>query len=305
MPSTVPAPPATVAGQTITADRLMNNPVLIFRLLRTLVQQRLIADQILTGRVDLTGSGSAVFEVSESIFSDAAAERVAALQEYPLTTDTPGAVATVASEKWALATEISDELVARNRIDLITRKLLKLANRIAFQFDALCLSAIGSAVTQTQGTAAAWSTAGADPFLDTLLSGAQVDNLNQGYVVDTIVARPIPWARLVAASKVLQQLPREGAGNPLMTGNLVNFAGLKIVKSTNLPAGVDVMVLDSTQLGSIAAEEIGGGYTGSADGAVQTKKIRLEENDGWRIQGRKVAVPLIQEPGAAIRVVGV
>lgn len=304
MPTYPPAPP-TVSGQTITVDRLMNSPVLVYRILRTLVQQRLIADKLLTGRVDMTGSGSAVFEVSESIFSDQQAERIAALQEYPLSGDTAGTVATVASEKWALATEIADEVVARNRMDLVTRKLIKLANRIAFQFDALCLSAIGSAVTQTQAATAAWNTAGADQFLDVLLSGATVDGLNLGYSVDTIVAKPIPWARLVAASKVLDHAPRDTATNPVITGNLVSFAGLSILKSTNLPAGVDVMVVDTSQLGSIAFEELGGGYTGAADEPVQSKKIRKETNDGWRIQARKVAVPMIQEPGAAVKVTGV
>jgi hypothetical protein len=60
--------PASLSGQNITVNWLMNNPVIIYRALRTLAQQRLIGDKVLTGTVDLTGSGSAVFGVSEGIF---------------------------------------------------------------------------------------------------------------------------------------------------------------------------------------------------------------------------------------------
>lgn len=304
MPTTYPPAPATVAGQNITVDRLMNSPVVVQRLLRTLVQQRLIGDKLLAGRVDLTGSGSVVFEVAESIFSDFSSERVAALMEYPNTTDQPGTVSTANTDKWALATEVSDEAIARNRIDVVQRKLIKLANRIAFGFDTLVLSAVGSSVTQTQAVASSWTGATPNQFLDILLAVAQADVLNQGYVIDTIVLKPVPFARLISSTPVLAALPRESNGSPILTGNLAQFAGLKFLKSTNLPPSVDAMVLDSTQLGSIAWEELGGGYVGSAQEGVQSKQFRKEANDGWRIQGRLVRVPMIQEPNAAVKLTG-
>jgi hypothetical protein len=304
MGTTYPAAPGTISGQNITVDRLVNDPVRIYRALNTLVQQRLIGDKLLTGRVDLTGAGSAAYEVAESIFPDYSAERVAALMEYPNTTDTSGTAAMANTEKWALASEISDEVVARNRMDQVRRKLIKLSNRLAFGFDALCLSAIGSAVTQTQAAGAAWSNASANAFLDILLGVAQSDSLNAGYVVDTLVLKPIPFARLLGSAPVLASLPREN-GSPVVTGNLVQFAGLRFLKSTNLPPSVDAMVLDSTQLGSLGFEDLGGGYTGSARDGVQSKVFRKEANDGFRIQGRLVQVPMIQEPGAAVKITGV
>lgn len=304
MPTTYPDQGPTVNGQRITVDRLMNNPVLIYRTLRTLVDQRLVAHKVLSGKVDLTGSGSAIFETGESIYSDRAAERVADMGEYPLTGDSVGPVSQVKAEKWALATEFPDALVSRNRMDLAQRKLIKLANRLTKQFDEVCLSAVASAVTQTQAAEAAWNTQGANPFLDALLSGAQIDELNEGYEVDTILARPTQFARILGAAKILDHLPREGADAPVLTGRMVNIAGFTIVKTTNLPPSTEVMVLDSTQLGSIAYEDQGGNYTGSADG-VQTKRFRKEESDGWRIQARKVGVPMVQEPNAALKVTGV
>lgn len=308
--SSIYAPPApTVEGQEITVSRLVNSPTLVYRVLRTLVQQRLVGGLILSGRLDLTGSGSAVFETGESIFANDDAEVVDELMEYPLTDDTPGDVSVAVTDKWGLATEVGDKLIARNRMDVVQRKILKLANRIAFGFDALVLSAVGSAVTQTQAAAAAWNTAGADPFLDAMLSGAVIDQLDEGFMPNVILARPVPYARLVAAAKVLENLPREGTSQVLLTGRVTQIAGLTIVKTNNLPAGVNVMVLDSTQLGTIAYERLGGGYQGDvADpGGVETKVIPLDggARDGVRINARKVAVPMIQEPGAAVKVTGV
>lgn len=302
MPNVYSPPAPTVSGDNITVNRLVNNPVMIQRTLRTLTQLRLVGDKILTGKVDLTGTGAVNYEVSEAIMATSLAERIDDLMEYPNSAE-PSAVSQMASvENWGLATMISDKLVARNRMDLVNRKMIKLANRIAFGFDALILSAVASAVTQTSPAATAWSnTATADPFADITLAASVADSLNQGYEIDTVLATPTRWARLIAAAKVIERAPREGSDTLLLTGRLARIAGLDVWKTTNMPAGVDVMVLDSRQLGSIGWEDQGGGYMGSADG-VQSKRIRLEENDGWKIQGRRIGVPFVQEPGAAVKI---
>jgi hypothetical protein len=308
--SQIYAPPApTTTATTMTVSRFVNSPILVYRTLRTLVEKRLVGGLILSGRVDLTGSGSAVFEVGESIFANGDSEIVDDLMDYPLSDDTASDLGVAVTEKWGLGTEISDKVIARNRMDIVRRKLLKIANRIAFNFDGLVLSAVGSAVTQTQAASAAWSAAGANPFLDSMLAGAVIDGLDEGYDPNVILARPVPYARLVAAAKTMDYLPREGGDNVLLTGRVVRIAGLTIVKTNRLPAGVDVMVLDSTQLGSIAYERLGGGYQGDvADPVgVESKVLPLDggQRDGVRINARKVAVPMIQEPRAAVKVTGV
>lgn len=307
--SQIYAPPApTTTDTTMTVSRFINSPVLVYRTLRGLIEKRLVGGLILSGRVDLTGSGSAIFEVGESIFANEDSEIVDDLMDYPLTDDTPSDLGVAVTEKWGLGTEISDKVIARNRMDIVRRKLIKIANRIAFNFDGLVLSAVGSAVTQTQAAGAAWSAAGANPFLDAMLSQAKIDELDEGYDPDVILARPTPYARLVAAAKTMDYLPREG-NNVVLTGRVVQIAGLTIIKTNRLPVGVDVMVLDSTQLGSIAYERLGGGYQGDvADPVgVESKVLPLDggQRDGARINARKVAVPMIQEPAAAIKVTGV
>lgn len=294
----------TLSGQKITVDWLMNNPVVIHRAIRTLAQQRLIGDRLLTGRVDLTGSGSVIFGVSEGLFPSRSAERIAPNGEYPLTDDGPEVPAAANTDKWGLSTEVPQELIARNRLDVVQRKIVKLTNQVVFQFDALVLSAIASAVTQTQAASAAWNTANADPFLDMMLAGAVSDTLNQGYEIDVVALSPTYFARAVAAAKIIERMPREGSDSLIITGRMIRVAGMTFLKSTNLPPGVNVMVADSTQLGSIATERIGGpGWTGTPE-VVETKVEPMQGVDGYRIYCRKVAVPMVQEPGAAVKLTG-
>jgi hypothetical protein len=302
MPTYAPSGPV-VSGDNITVSRLINDPVRIQRALRTLAQQRLVGDKLLTQEVDLTGTGAVNYEESEAIMAASLAERIDDLMEYPLSQDPSGVSSVAWVENWGLATEVSDKLVARNRMDIVNRKLLKLANRIAFGFDSLVISMIASKVTQTQAAIAAWNNGSADPFADITLGGAVVDSLNQGYEIDTVLATPNRWARLISAAKIIERAPREGNDTLLLTGRLAVIAGLQVWKTTNMPPGVDVMLLDSRQLGSIGWEDQGGGYMGPANG-VQSKRIRLEQNDGWRIQGRRIGVPIVSEPGAAIKITG-
>ena len=303
MPNVYAPPAPTVSGDNITVNRLVNSPVLIQRALRTLAQQRLIGDKVLSGSVDLTGTGAVNYEVSEAIMAASLAERIDDLMEYPLSAEPSAVSQMAAAENWGLSTLISDKLVARNRVDIVNRKMIKLANRVAFGFDSLVLSAVASAVTQQSGAGVAWNNSSADPFADITLGAAVVDSLNQGYEVDTVLATPTRWARLIASAKIIERAPRESNDSLLLTGRLARIAGLNIWKTTNMPSGVDVMLLDSRQLGSIGWEDQGGGYMGSADG-VQSKRIRLEENDGWKIQARRIGVPIVQEPGAAVKITG-
>lgn len=297
----------TVNGTKVTVDYLVNNPELIQRVLRSLVQKRLIGARFLTGRVDVTGSGAAIFETGESIFANDVAEVIDELAEYPMTDDGNPALSVFTVDKYGLATDVPDAMIRRNRIDVLARKLVKMANRIVYGFDSRCLSLIASGITQTQAVAAAWNAAGADQLLDVLLAGAVVDGLDEGFEINAIAMKPVAWARLVAATKILDHAPREGASNPILTGKMVSFAGLDIYKTNSMPAGVEVLLADTLQLGSIMWEDQGGGYQGSAgdvDG-VQSKVFRLEKQDGVRIQVRKVQEPVLQEPGAGIKLTGV
>lgn len=302
-----PAP--TISGNRITVDWLQNDPRRIYRLLRTLVQQRLVSPKLLTGRVDLTGVGSGVYEIAESIFSTQQGETVAPLAQYPLTDAGSPTLATVKDLKTGLATIISDEDIAHNRIDDVMRRLIKIANRLVFQQDAVALALIASAVTETVPSLAAWDTSSGDPFLDVLLAGAEIDEENQGYSADAVATTPTLYAYAISRAVNQGILPREAANNPVTSDiNAVRIGDLTWVKTTNMPSGVEAIVLDSRMLGSLAYERLGGGYQGDpADMAsgVESKRYRKEDVDGVVVQARIVRAPMVQEPNAARVLTGV
>jgi hypothetical protein len=77
--------------------------------------------------------------------------------------------------------------------------------------------------------------------------------------------------------------------------------------AANLPGGVgtgNAWVLDTNQLGFIATENLGGGYQQAGE-LVQSKVIREEHRDLWRIRARANFVPVVTDPGAGYRISGV
>jgi hypothetical protein len=64
-------PPAapTISGDVVTISRFLNNPTLIARRLRTLLEQRFIADALLKGRFNVEG-GAVQYETGESIYTN-------------------------------------------------------------------------------------------------------------------------------------------------------------------------------------------------------------------------------------------
>jgi hypothetical protein len=301
-------PVPTVNGQLITVSWLANNPLRIYRLLRTLVQQRLVSYRLLTGRVDLTGTGSGIYEISESIFSDQNGAVVNPLAEYPMTTVGVSTMAVVRALKNGLKTIISDEAIAHNRIDKVMRDLVKIANQLVFQQDATALAAIASAVTKTTAGAAAWTAGTSNPFLDVLLADASIQEENQGYSADTVVTTPTLFANAVGRATVLNFLPRE-AGNVLTRDiNQIDLAGKTWLKTTNMPVGVSALVLDSTMLGSLAYERLAGGYQGDPSdmsSGVESKRYRDDDVDGVVVQARIVRAPMVQEPNSARVLTGI
>lgn len=293
-----------INGQQVTVEWAAAEPRRIYRLLRTLVQQMLIGDKLLQGRVDLTGSGSGVFEVAESIFADLQSATVPPLSEYPLTTTSPGTLAAVKPLKDGLRELISDEAIAHNRWDIVMRKLVKIANTIVFKADGILLAAVASQVTQSIAAQAPWTGATGNPFTDAMLGGAKIKSKNQGYIARVMVTTPTGYAYAISRAATLDYLPREDAANALTTGNMQRIGGLLIMQTTNMPVGAEALIADPMMLGSIAWEELGGGYQGSAnpdsDGrGLQVKRYRKEEADGVTVQARLVQAPMIQEPDAA------
>lgn len=305
MPGAYPAAPPTLSGDLETISRFLQSPTQILRRLRTFQELRFVSDQILTQRFRSAG-GAVLYEQSEPILTDRAVQAVSPGAEYPMANTPTGTAAIAAIQKWGQAVDLTDEEVVRNVYAgaAVDRKLRKVVNTVIKQVDSVALAAVASAVTATQAATAAWSNinaAASTKLYDILAAVATINGLNQGYNADTLLCGDLKYAQVMADQTVQAAMKREDTTNPIYSGTIDRLAGLTVVVSPNLPT-TDVWVLDSKQLGGMADEVDGApGYTVDAM-SIAVKSQRIEKQDKWEMWGRRKTVPVVQEPGAAIRI---
>jgi hypothetical protein len=248
----------TLSGDVLTINRFLASPTMVLRRLRTLAEQRFVAEVLLTGRIPASG-GAIAYEMSESIYSDRSPSPVAPGGEYERALAAGGVAALARVTKYGQDIRITDEAIGRQPAVTVNRSLTKLVNSCVNYVDTISLAAISAAVTQTQAAVATWNNASADPFLDVMLATAQVEDLAQGYSVDTIVLTSTLYARLVANQKVMSGLARESSNTITNTGELVRSSRGSWSGRCRRRGCPRVWVPSSatrTQLGSLGYEDI-------------------------------------------------
>lgn len=307
MPVNPPGAP-TLSGDLLTIHRLLQSPTQLQRRLRTLEDMRFVADKILTQRFRSAG-GAVLYEVSEPITTSRAVEAVSPGSTYPYAPALDGAAALAAVQNWGQATRLTDAAIKR-RIrggDELDRVLRKVMNTVIQKIDALAIAAVASAVAATVDAdtyGGAWN--GATPnILRTLeVAKAAIVDLDMGYVPDTLLLSTEMYAIMASDEKVNNLRRRETTDNPIYGGEVEMIDDLVVVKApaTRLPTA-DVWVLDSRQLGGMADEaEVDPGYV-VAEMGVQVQTERVAKADAWDVWARRLTVPVVQEPGAAVRII--
>lgn len=304
MPLTYPPASPTQVGEITQIHQLLNSPTMLDRRLRTIAENRFISSVLLTGRYPVE-AGAIAYQQGESIFTARDVEAIRPGMEYPRTGLGFGPQQIAEVVKWGSDVPITDEAVRRLRMDPVNRALLKLVNTLVRKVDGIALAAIASQVTATHAAAALWSAGTATILRDLLLAVSKVTALNQGFMPDTVVVDDTTYAMVVSDKTIQEARSREDGANPVYTGSFPMIAGLRILPSPNVPFANSALVLDSTQLGGMADEQLGGPNYSGGLGGIETKTIRDEDKDGWRIRARRVTVPIVVEPAAAIRITGV
>lgn len=291
----------TFSGDNVTTSRFLNTPSLVARRAQELTQNRFIADVILSGRTDVSG-GAITYEVDEDFYTVRPITSVSPGGEYDLTTITNGTPQIVKVTKWGQDTLVTDEAIKRQNFSAVEKGLTKLANTVVKHVDSVSLSLIASTVSATQAASASWSAEGARILQDIMLAKAKVTALNKGYDPNVLVIDDTTWAYLASNDKIQVARAREDTSNTVYSGLFGSIAGMQILPTPNLPGGTGAWLIDTNALGGIADEDLGGGYEGDN---VQTKSIREDLNDRWRLRARRVCVPYVTDPGAAIKITGV
>lgn len=304
MPGTFPAAAPTLSGDLLSISRFLQSPTAIARRLRDYRDLRFVADQILTQRFRSQG-GAVMYEMTEPFVSDRTVESVGPGSEYPYANLPTGTGAVAAIQKWGQKVLLTDEEIARNVYAgaAVDRQMRKVVNSIIKQVDGITMSAIFSAVTATSPAGAVWTSGTPTILRDILLAKAAIVTLNLGYHPDTLLVNDAQYAYLMTDTNITNAWRRETTDNPVYSGMVERVAGLTIVVSPAVTT-TNCYVLDSQSLGGMADEVDGAPGYAVADLAVQIKSIRKDENDAWDLQGRRKTVPVVQEPGAAVKITG-
>jgi hypothetical protein len=306
--STFPPGSVSVSGSTVSASVFLSRPDFVARRLRTLADLRYVGSNLLRGRASAEGGAVGYETAGESIFADNAPEVVAPGSEYTLTTTGTGTPAVAKVKKWGKDSLVTDEDIKRRNMDSVNRGLNKLANSAGLVIDQAVTAAIASAVTNTTGAGAVWTSNGATVLRDILLAQAAIAGQNMGYQADTLLISDTIWAELASNTALAALFARENLNNPVYTGRFSNLAGLDVVHvpAANLPGGVGTVayVLDTQNLGFIATEDLGGGYQRAGD-LVESKVIRQDENDAWRLRARVNFAAAVTDPLAGYKITAV
>lgn len=305
MAITYPPAAPSISGDQLTISTFLKIPSLVARRIRTLAEQRFIADVVLSGRFTAVG-GAIQYEQGESLYSDRAPQVIAPGGEYPVTSVGQGTSQLAKTEKWGQDSLITDESIARQNIDPVNRAMTKQVNQLVKTVDSLAMSAVLSAVTQTTAITNKWDGTSAAILRDVLTTVAKIRELNEGYEPDTLVVDDLTWAIVASDDKIANARAREDKSNPVYSGDFPIVGGLRMLPTPNLGLAKGALIVDSKQLGGMADEKIGGPGYHSADGVgVEAKSIRDDENDQWRVRARRVTVPVVLEPRAAWKLTGV
>lgn len=305
--ATFPPAAPVLSDPNLTASRFLKNPQFVARALQTLGDLRYRGTFLLTGRQETTG-GAVGYEQVEGIFADAPPEIVAPGGEYSLTpiSDGPAGLARVA--KYGKDTLVTDESIKRRNMDPVRKGMQKLVNSAGLVIDQAVISVIASAVTANRAASAAWNSASPKVLQDILRAVADVRSLNLGYEPNALLVDDSTWAYLASDPTIAAAMAREAQTNPIYTGRFEVLAGLQVIPTpaANLPSGVgtNAWVVDTDQLGFIATEDLQEGYE-SAGELVQSKVIREDHTDSWRLRVRANFVPVVTDPGAGFRISGV
>lgn len=306
--ATYPPTGPTFSDPNITASRFLANPAFVARRIQTLGDLRYVGTMLLTGRQDTTG-GAVGYESVEGMFADKTPEAVAPGSEYTMTTvgDGPAGLARVV--KSGQDTLVTDEAIKRRNMDPVEKAIRKLVNSQGKAIDGSIISLIASVVTASGAATAAWSASSGTTILrDILKAKASITSQNLGYEPNVLLVDDLTAAYMASDPVVSAAMAREDRTNPIYSGRFPVIAGLEVVttNTANLPGavGTKAWVLDTTQLGFIATEDLGGGYQQAGD-LVQSKVIRVDENDAWRLRARANFAPVVTDPLAGFAITGV
>jgi hypothetical protein len=296
MPGTTypPAPP-TIDGQgRITVEQYLKQPTRVQRAIADLTKERYLAERIF-GSGNAEG-GAVIYDqltAADSLYTERDVQAIEPGSEFPLTDVGESAPKVAAVSKWGGAGIVTYEAARRDNRDVLNRKLTRIRNTIVRKVDTVAIAALNAApINGSVGTD--WSdVATRDAVGDIAKATNKIDNLDLGYVADTVLINPTQELELFLDKSLREALPKENtAANPIASGRISGLMGLTWYASNRVPVGT-AYVLASTQAGSLHDEL-----------PLYSRVVDQPERERYLIQAARVTVPVVTDPLAVYRLTG-
>lgn len=304
-----PASPPVINGDVMTIHTLMQTPAVLAQRIADLTMNRFLADYLLTGRYPISGGSLQYQQEREGNFTDRDVRAVTPGGEYPLANFGVGSDQIAEVVKWGQDTYVTDEAIKRLLMDPVNRALVKLSNSVVKKVDAVALAVIASQITRTIAAESSWIGNTPKILRDVLKAKATVLDLDIGVNPNTLVVGDMLYAYIASDPTLASLAARENGASPVYTGAFPVIGDVTVVPASTarLPFTGEALLIDRDQLGGTADEQLGGpGYvTAPNQPNIEVKVIRDDDNDQYRPRARRVTVPVVVEPNAAIRITGV
>lgn len=296
MPGTTypPAPP-TIDGQgRITVEQFLKTPTRVQRTIADLTAQRFLAERIFgSGNAD---GGAVIYDQltgSDNLYTERDVQAIEPGSEFPLTDVGELMPKVAAVSKWGGAGIVTYEAARRDARDVLNRKLTRIRNTIVRKVDTVAIAALNAAPTGgAVGTD--WSnTTTRDAIGDIARATNTIDNLDLGYMADTVLINPTQELELFMDKSIRDALPKESnTDNPIASGRINGLMGLTWYASNRVPLGT-AYVLASTQAGSLHDEV-----------PLYSRVVDQPERERYLIQAARVTVPVVTDPLAVYKLTG-
>jgi len=296
MPGTTypPAPP-TIDGQgRITVEQFLKTPTRVQRTIADLTRERYLAERIF-GSGNAEG-GAVIYDQltgSDNLYTERDVQAIEPGSEFPITDVGELTPKVAAVSKWGGAGIVTYEAARRDNRDVLNRKLTRIRNTIVRKVDTVAIAALNAAPVNTSaGTD--WSDVNTrDAVGDVAKAVNKIDNLDLGYVADSVLINPTQELELFLDKDLRDALPRENVtANPISSGRINGLMGLTWYASNRVPVGT-AYVLASTQAGSLHDEL-----------PLYSRVVDQPERERYLIQAARVTVPVVTDPLAVYKLTG-
>lgn len=297
MPSSYTQDAPTSVGTTVSVDVFLRNSPLVQRSLQAMAYNRWIADYVFRPG-QRTASGSVMYQqlLENDLFTSRDVQEIEELSEFPILNSAERGFEVATVKKWGGAVLFSYEKQRRDVRDLLARDLTRLRNTTVRKMNRLAVAVFNAnANVQTLAATAVWSD-GTNRSIRTDIETAKnmIDALDMGYMADTALVNPDNKLEMLLDNSIVDRLPKENtAQNPLLEGDMSGLFGLEWIATSDVPHGT-VYVVNRGMVGSVHDEV-----------PFYSRVVDWPQREGTLLQAARIAVPVITDPKAAVKISGV